>query len=195
MIKSFKLFLESNQTVTYEMLSEIIQFRNNSLLSDYKFIHGEVDNLIIELGGDTDELCPVTTDEYKDFSINVQNLISVVNSNPEFIEKVQKIYQEVESIMEGFPKFYELEDYFLELLDKNFNLQLTFKTNIFEINISNNFSDVKLDSSSYIELVKTCSSIENRLNSKYDCEIVDKSFTKQGENNIVDITFELTKKF
>jgi hypothetical protein len=194
MIKSFKLFLESKQSITYEMLSEIIQFRNNSLLNSYRTIHNKVDNLIELLGEDLDSLCTVTSSDYKKFLVDVENLVTVVNSDPQFVEQVQEIYTEVESILDGFPKFYELEDYFLELLDDGFNIQFTFTRSSFEILVSNGMSDVKLDYESYGELLKTCDGIQKRLNSRYDCDIIDASFTRQGDRKVADVTFELTKK-
>jgi hypothetical protein len=82
MIKNWKKFNESNNSVSYEMLSEVIMFRNNSHIGDIPGLNKKIDHFVNdELGEDVDDLCPVYIDEHKQFRTKLEDLINRIKKS------------------------------------------------------------------------------------------------------------------
>lgn len=196
MIKNWKKFNESNNSVSYEMLSEIIMFRNNSYLKDNEDLNRRIDLFIdVKLGGDIDDLCPVYIEEHKQFIAKLEELLDKIKQDSDLSNTLISLYKEVEIEMKGFPKFYELEDLFLDFIDSGWIINFTIKPRIsFEIQISNEMSELNISYDDYINLQIKSNNIVKRLESHLNvyCEITDSDYGKQGNKNVGSVTFQLT---
>lgn len=198
MIKNWKKFNESNNSVSYEMLSEVIMFRNNSHIDDIPDLNKKIDHFVNdELGEDVDDLCPVYIDEHKQFRTKLEDLINRIKKDSKLSNTLISLYKEVESEMMGFPKFYELEDLFLEFIDEGWIVNFTIKPKMsFEIEVTNDMSDINISYDDYINFQIKSNSILKRLESHFnvDCDITDTNYDKQGNKNVGSITFQLTTR-
>lgn len=198
MIKNWKKFNESNNSVSYETLSEIIMFRNNSYMYENGELNTRIDHFINdELDENIDDLVPVSPEEHRQFRLKIDELVRKVNKDSKLSNTLLSLYLEVESKMKGFPKFYELEDLFLDLTDNGWNISFLIKPNIsFEIQIGNDNSELNISYDDYIDLQIKSNNIVKRLESHFnvDCDITDIDYGKQGTKNVGSITFELTTR-
>jgi len=198
MIKNWKKFNESNNSVSYETLSEVIMFRNNSYMSENAELHKRIDHFVDgDLDEDIDGLVPISLEEHRQFKLKIDELIRKINKDSKLSNTLLSLYSEVESKMKGFPKFYELEDLFLDLIDDGWNISFMIKPNIsFEIEIGNDNSELNISYDDYIDLQIKSNSILKRLESHFnvDCDITDTNYEKQGTKNVGLITFELTTR-
>jgi hypothetical protein len=198
MIKNWKKFNESNNSVSYETLSEIIMFRNNSYMYENGELNTRIDHFINdELDESIDDLLPISPEEHRQFRLKIDELVRKVNKDSKLSNKLLSLYSEVESKMKGFPKFYELEDLFLDLTDNGWNISFVIKPNIsFEIQIGNDNSELNISYDDYIDLQIKSNNIVKRLESHFnvDCDITDIDYGKQGTKNVGSITFELTTR-
>ena len=198
MIKNWKKFNESNNSVSYETLSEIIMFRNNSYMCENRELNTRIDHFINdELDENIDDLVPISPEDHRQFRLKIDELVRKVNKDSKLSNKLLSLYSEVESKMKGFPKFYELEDLFLDLTDNGWNISFVIKPNIsFEIQIGNDNSELNISYDDYIDLQIKSNNIVKRLESHFnvDCDITDIDYGKQGTKNVGSITFELTTR-
>ena len=198
MIKNWKKFNESNNSVSYETLSEIIMFRNNSYMYENVELNTRIDHFINdELDENIDDLLPISPEEHRQFRLKIDELVRKVNKDSKLSNTLLSLYSEVESKMKGFPKFYELEDLFLDLTDNGWNISFVIKPNIsFEIQIGNDNSELNISYDDYIDLQIKSNNIVKRLESHFnvDCDITDIDYGKQGTKNVGSITFELTTR-
>ena len=198
MIKNWKKFNESNNSVSYETLSEIIMFRNNSYMYENGELNTRIDHFINdELDENIDDLVPISPEDHRQFRLKIDELVRKVNKDSKLSNTLLSLYSEVESKMKGFPKFYELEDLFLDLTDNGWNISFVIKTNIsFEIQIGNDNSELNISYDDYIDLQIKSNNIVKRLESHFnvDCDITDIDYGKQGTKNVGSITFELTTR-
>ena len=198
MIKNWKKFNESSDLISYETLSEIIMFRNNSLLSSHQNLHRSIDIFIEkDLDEDCDELTPLTTQEWRNFREKIERLVAIIKNNPELSNTLISLYKEVEEQMKGFPKFYELEDLFLDIMDDGWQINFLVKVNdSLEIEVSNEMSELTINYDDFINLQMECNSKLKRMKSLFpnDCEIVYLDYSKQGQKNVGQIKFQLSVK-
>ena len=198
MIKNWKKFNESNNSVSYDTLSEIIMFRNNSYMYENGELNTRIDHFINdELDENIDDLVPISPEEHRQFRLKIDELVRKVNKDSKLSNTLLSLYSEVESKMKGFPKFYELEDLFLDLTDNGWNISFVIKPNIsFEIQIGNDNSELNISYDDYIDLQIKSNNIVKRLESHFnvDCDITDIDYGKQGTKNVGSITFELTTR-
>ena len=198
MIKNWKKFNESNNSVSYETLSEIIMFRNNSYMYENGELNIRIDHFINdELDENIDDLVPISPEDHRQFRLKIDELVRKVNKDSKLSNTLLSLYSEVESKMKGFPKFYELEDLFLDLTDNGWNISFVIKPNIsFEIQIGNDNSELNISYDDYIDLQIKSNNIVKRLESHFnvDCDITDIDYGKQGTKNVGSITFELTTR-
>jgi len=198
MIKNWKNFNESNNSVSYEMLSEVIMFRNNSLVDNNPKLSKSIDHFVdAELGEDIYDLCPVYVEEHRQFRTKLESLINRIKQDSNLSNTLISLYKEVESEMLGFPKFYELEDLFLDFIDEGWIVNFTIKPKVsFEIEVTNDTSDINISYDDYIDLQIKSNSILKRLESHFnlDCDITDTNYDKQGNKNVGSITFQLTTR-
>jgi hypothetical protein len=199
MIKNWEKFNESNNSVSYETLSEVIMFRNNSYMSENAELHKRIDHFVDgELDEDIEDgLVPISLEEHRQFKLKIDELIRKINKDSKLSNTLLSLYSEVESKMKGFPKFYELEDLFLDLIDDGWNIGFMIKPNIsFEIEIHNDNSELNISYDDYIDLQIKSNNIVKRLESHFniDCDITDIDYGKQGTKNVGSITFELTTR-
>ena len=198
MIKNWKKFNESNNSVSYETLSEIIMFRNNSYMYENGELNTRIDHFINdELDENIDDLVPISPEDHRQFRLKIDELVRKVNKDSKLSNTLLSLYSEVESKMKGFPKFYELEDLFLDLTDNGWNISFVIKPNIsFEIQIGNDNSELNISYDDYIDLQIKSNNIVKRLESHFnvDCDITDIDYGKQGTKNVGSITFELTTR-
>jgi len=198
MIKNWKNFNESNSSVSYEMLSEVIMFRNNSLVDNNPKLSKSIDHFVdAELGEDIYDLCPVYVEEHRQFRTKLESLINRIKQDSNLSNTLISLYKEVESEMLGFPKFYELEDLFLDFIDEGWIVNFTIKPKVsFEIKLTNDTSDIDISYDDYIDLQIKSNSILKRLESHFnvDCDITDTDYGKQGNKNVGSITFQLTTR-
>lgn len=196
MIKNWKKFNESSDLISYETLSEIIMFRNNSLLSSHQNLHRSIDSFIEkDLDEDCDELTPLTTQEWRNFREKIERLVAIIKNNPELSNTLISLYKEVEEQMKGFPKFYELEDLFLDIMDDGWQINFLVKVNdSLEVEISNEMSELTIDYDDFVNLQIECNSKLKRMKSLFpnDCEIVYLDYSKQGRKNVGQIKFQLS---
>ena len=198
MIKNWKNFNESNSSVSYEMLSEVIMFRNNSLVDNNPKLSKSIDHFVdAELGEDIYDLCPVYVEEHRQFRTKLESLINRIKQDSNLSNTLISLYKEVESEMLGFPKFYELEDLFLDFIDEGWIVNFTIKPKVsFEIKLTNDTSDIDISYDDYIDLQIKSNSILKRLESHFnvDCDITDTDYGKQGNKNVGSITFQLINR-
>jgi len=198
MIKNWKNFNESNNSVSYEMLSEVIMFRNNSLVDNNPKLSKSIDHFVdAELGEDIYDLCPVYVEEHRQFRTKLESLINRIKKDSKLSNTLISLYKEVESEMMGFPKFYELEDLFLDFIDEGWIVNFTIKPKVsFEIEVTNDTSDINISYDDYINFQIKSNSILKRLQSHFnvDCDITDTNYDKQGNKNVGSITFQLTTR-
>jgi hypothetical protein len=198
MIKNWKKFNESNNSVSYETLSEVIMFRNNSYLNVNKELHKRIDHFVNDdLGESMNDLIPITPEEHRKFRLKIDELIKKVNKDSKLSNTLLSLYSEVESKMKGFPKFYELEDLFLDLIDNGWNISFVIIPDIsFEIQISNEMSELYITCDDYINLKNNSNNIIKRLESHFniDCKITDTYYTKEVAKTVGSITFQLTTR-
>ena len=197
MIKNWIKFNESvDSEVSYETLSEIIFYLNNSLLSVSEKLHRKIDTFIeVDLNGDCDELTPITPEEYRQFHLKIEGFIKIIKENPEFISKLNSLYNEVQEMMKGLPKFYELEDFFLDLIDDGWQLTFLLKPNeSIDIEVSNDMSDLQISYDDYINLQIECGKKLKRMKSVFSntCEIIESDYSKRGQKNVALIKFQLS---
>ena len=198
MIKNWKNFNESNNSVSYEMLSEVIMFRNNSLVDNNPKLSKSIDHFVdAELGEDIHDLCPVYVEEHRQFRTKLESLINRIKQDSNLSNTLISLYKEVESEMLGFPKFYELEDLFLDFIDEGWIVNFTIKPKVsFEIEVTNDTSDINISYDDYINFQIKSNGILKRLESHFnlDCDITDTNYDKQGNKNVGSITFQLTTR-
>ena len=198
MIKNWKKFNESSDLISYETLSEIIMFRNNSLLSSHQNLHRSIDIFIEkDLDEDCDELTPLTTQQWRNFREKIERLVAIIKNNPELSNTLISLYKEVEEQMKGFPKFYELEDLFLDIMDDGWQINFLVKVNdSLEIEVSNEMSELIINYDDFINLQIECNSKLKRMKSLFpnECEIVYLDYSKQGQKNVGQIKFQLSVK-
>jgi len=197
MIKNWKNFNESNSLVSYEMLSEVIMFRNNSHIGDFPKLTKRIDHFVNELGEDVDDLCPVYIEEHRQFRTKLEDLINRIKQDTKLSNTLISLYKEVESEMIGFPKFYELEDLFLEFIDDGWVVSFVINPKVsFEIEVNNSMSDINISYDDYVNLQIKSNGILKRLESHFnvDCDITDTDYGKQGNKNVGSITFQLINR-
>jgi hypothetical protein len=198
MIKNWEKFNESNNSVSYETLSEVIMFRNNSYMSDNVDLNRRIDHFIdVELGDDIDDLCPVYIEERRQFISRLEGLLDRIKKDSNLSNTLISLYKDVEKKMEGFPKFYELEDLFLDFIDNGWVINFTVKPKVsFEIQISNEMSELSISYDDYVNLQIKSNNIVKRLESHFNvqCEITDSDYGKQGIKNVGSVTFQLTTR-
>ena len=196
MIKNWKKFNESSDLISYETLSEIIMFRNNSHYLKHEKLHRDIDSFIEkDLDEDCDELTPVTTQECRNFREKIESLVPTIKNNPELSNTLISLYKEVEEEMKGFPKFYELEDLFLDITDDGWQISFLVEVNDFlEVEISNEMSELIINYDDFVNLQIECNSKLKRLKSLFpnDCGIVHLDYSKQGQKNVGQIKFQLS---
>jgi len=198
MIKNWKKFNESSDLISYETLSEIIMFRNNSLLSSHQNLHRSIDIFIEkDLDEDCDDLTPLTTQEWRNFREKIERLVAIIKNNPELSNTLISLYKEVEEQMKGFPKFYELEDLFLDIMDDGWQINFLVKVNdSLEIEVSNEMSELIINYDDFVNLQIECNGKLKRMKSLFpnECEIVYLDYSKQGQKNVGQIKFQLSVK-
>lgn len=200
MIKNWQLFLESKSEVSYETLSEVILFRNNShQIEQVGDLMRKIDKFIsVDLNEDLDDLTPVYTEEHKQFKVRIEEIVKRIKNDSNLSNTLLSIYSEVENVMKGFPKFYELEDLFLEFIDDGWHLN--FEVKIFHemiIEISNEMADLNITYDDFIALQIRCNSVLKRIKSLFDtknCDILDSDYSKQGYKNVGTVKFQLIIK-
>jgi hypothetical protein len=121
----------------------------------------------------------------------------VIKKSPKLIDKLISINSEVESKMMGFPKFYELEDIFLEFIDDGWNISFDVRNNdTFGIEISNCYSELNITMNDYYNLKKSSKNIVQKIKNMFNmnCDIVDYDYYTSGSRNIGTILFELSNR-
>ena len=117
-MKHLKLF-ENFQDIEsiYDKLSEILYFRNNTHIEFDRKLMNDINYFImIQLDRDYD-LNPITRDEYIEFRKALLLLESDIENDVKLFEKLSLLYDRVRERMKGFPKFYEIEDILLEIIE------------------------------------------------------------------------------
>ncbi len=198
MIKDWKLFLESNNEVSYETFSEVIIFRNSSHQTDeVKDLFRNIETFInVDLNEDLDELTPVCTEEHRQFKIKIEEIVRRIKNDSKLSSKLLSLYSQVEEAMNGFPKFYELEDLLLDFIDNGW--QVLFEVEVGHeiiIEISNEMADLNITYDDYVDLQIKSNSVLKRIKSyfKMNCDILDANYSRQGNKNVGSIKFKLTR--
>lgn len=198
MIKDWKLFLESNNEVSYETFSEVIIFRNNSHQTDeVKDLFRKIETFInVDLNEDLDELTPVFTEEHHQFKIKIEEIVRRIKNDSKLSSQLLSLYSQVEEVMNGFPKFYELEDLLLDFIDNGW--QVLFEVKVGHeiiIEISNEMADLNITYDDYVDLQIKSNSILKRIKIyfKMNCDILDANYSRQGNKNVGSIKFQLTR--
>jgi hypothetical protein len=94
--------------------------------------------------------------------------------------------------MGGFPKFYELEDIFIDFIDGGWGIDFVLDVGKYmEIEVSNEIVDLNITYDDYINLISESNSILRRIKSHFnlDCSILKSSYIKLGYKNEVIIKF------
>ena len=195
MIINWVKFNESNNSVNYEMLSEVICFRNYSLLDDNEELIREIEYFIsLDLNLDIDSLTPITSEEHRVYNLKMQELFNIIKNNTKLSSKLKSIYSKVESKMSGFPKFYEIEDVFLELIDIGWIILFDFRRGSITVEISNYQSDINITPDDYNDVKNMSKNIAKKIESLFNinCTIVDDdNYYSDDQRNIGIIVFEL----
>jgi len=193
MIKNWKIFLESKSDISYETLSEVIMFRNFSKMTGNEEIHRKIENFInTDMDEDINDLVPISTEDHRQFRKKIEELVNVIKSNPDFSNTLLQLYSEVEDKMGGFPKFYELEDIFIDFIDGGWGIDFVLDVGKYmEIEVSNEIVDLNITYDDYINLISESNSILRRIKSHFnlDCSILKSSYIKEEYKNEVIIKF------
>lgn len=136
---------ESSETFTYEMAQEIVYFMSGfDAFTDEVFWQESLDTIVLI----EDELFePQTYSEFKKATIDMQSLAK--GREVDFIN----FYNKIREKRAVFPKIYEIEDFYLNLIEANlFDFILKTSDIKYEITLAKDYKNVrKIQMSEYIE--------------------------------------------
>ncbi len=189
MILKWSKFNESgNQDIiTKENIKEVLTFKWSAVFSlfsnDLNVAYGKL-GLILS----TMNLPSISADFWPDLEENnidkIYNAIKGkiedrIESRKKLTETFIEIFQLISEVMEGFPRFYEMEDCVLGYLDDGYEVEYRFMEQSMEIAIKN-----QINLPEYVKLVSNSTYIINRLKNftKKEIFVSDSEYINRDES-------------
>jgi hypothetical protein len=127
MLQNWTLFNESKQEDEINLkIEEVILFFIDSTHNVNPKLHEEAEDFLEKYGGYTEILSVITEEEKEQKMAFLNRILTGILNNEKDLKILNKIYDGVRKTMNGFPKFTQLEEIFLEYQEQDFEINMTF---------------------------------------------------------------------
>lgn len=186
MIKGWTKFNESTESFSKEMSDEIVFYFSEDFTQNIK-----IEELFYDLFKKSGVVFPFSFYEisYVEMKKYSDELYLLADKNESIKKELIHIYNLIREDLSMFPFFYEIEDIYLELIDKKFGLSVKWNNSEYSIKLSKTIPKM-IDGTDFIEFLNIMISSILRLK-KYKAKITESSYQIIENSTYIDFTVKL----